>query len=188
MTQLGKNFYRRVLLKGWEVNGDVDLSNYYLVADIGSWAKDLTVTNGNYNNSGAYFRAGVDINLLANDPDKNMFFFGFRVGHSQFRETLSYQSTSPLFSPMTYQLSNGNVKGDWAELTTGLRVKVWKGFWMGYTARMKFAASVKGNNPGLIPFDMPGYGIIHNSPWWGFNYQVFWRFNWKKDVVIPIKK
>jgi hypothetical protein len=31
---------------------------------------------------------------------------------------------------------------------------------------------------------MPGYGIIEEAPYWGFNYQLFWRFAWKK----PAKK
>jgi len=33
---------------------------------------------------------------------------------------------------------------------------------------------------------MPGYGIVSNRVWWGFNYQLFWKFAWKKDK--PVKK
>ena len=173
--------------KGWEVNGDVDFRNYYFTMDVGSWAKNVTLTNGvatngAYNNSGEYLRLGVDINLLGEDPDKNMFFFGFRYGRSLFHENLTYTATSPnLFLPVTISQSNDRVSGGWAELTTGLRVKVWRELWMGYTARLKFAPTTAGNLPTLAPYDMPGYGIIGRAPWWGFNYQVFWRFVWKKD-------
>src|SRR5579859_1475100 len=145
--------------RGWELNGDIDLSNYYLAVDIGSWAKNVTLNNGNYSNSGAYYRAGIDVNFLGKDPDKNMFFLGFRVGRAVFNESLTYDATSPVFNPVTYRVSNGRVTGGWAEVTTGLRVKVWRGLWMGYTARMKFAPSTKGNSPGFVPYDMPGYGI-----------------------------
>jgi len=168
--------------KGWEVNGDMDFRNYYVAVDVGTWAKNLSIANGSYNNSGTYFRLGVDISLLGKDPDKNMFFFGFRYGRSLFHENLAFTATSPnLFFPTTISQSNGHVSGGWAELTTGLRVKVWKELWMGYTARLKFAPTTAGNLPTLAPYDMPGYGIIGRAPWWGFNYQVFWRFVWKKD-------
>jgi hypothetical protein len=173
---------------GWEVNGDVDFANYYLAVDVGSWAKDIAIENGDYKNSGNYYRVGIDINLLGNDPDKNMYFIGFRAGHSTFNESISY-FTNPiyLFTPLTTNASNPNATGNWGELTTGLRVKVWKGLWMGYTARMKFAPTVHGS-PNFFTYDMPGYGVVQEKPWWGFNYQVFWKFAWKKDKVIPVKK
>jgi len=188
LIDLGKTYSGKTF-KGWEMNADIDFFKYYLALDIGNWAKNLSLNNGAYSNFGNYYRVGVDVNFLGKDPDRNMFFLGFRVGHSQFNESLSYLATSTyLFLPASIQTSNGNVKGGWGEVTSGLRVKIWKGLWMGYTARLKLAPNTKGSNPAMAPFDMPGYGIVHNKPWWGFNYQVFWRFAWKKDKVIPIKK
>lgn len=169
---------------GWEVNTDVDFANYYFTVDVGSWARDYTLNNGEYTNNGNYFRVGADVNFLGKDPDKNMFFLGLRYGHSSFRESLAYQETVPLFGTLHFTNTNPNVTGSWAEITTGLRVKVWKGFWMGYTARMKLAASTKGATSDLSPYDMPGYGLIQQSPWWGFNYQLFWRFPLRKEKEI----
>ncbi len=172
---------------GWEVNADVDFANYYFVLDVGNWARDLTLPNGEYINNGNYYRLGVDINFLEKDPDKNMFFLGFRYGHSSFHESLSYQQYDSLFGNYTFTNSNPNMSGGWAEITTGLRVKIWKGFWMGYTARMKLAASTKGASPNLSPYDMPGYGPIQQAPWWGFNYQLFWRFPIRKEKATVAK-
>jgi hypothetical protein len=171
---------------GWEVNGDVDFANYYFTVDVGNWAKNIPIANGDYHNYGTYYRVGVDINFLAKDPDRNMFFIGFRAGHSSFNESVNYLNTPVLFTPDSTNSTN-NATGNWGELTTGLRVKVWKGLWLGYTARMKFAPSVHGS-PNFATYDMPGYGIVQNSIWWGFNYQVFWRFAWRKDPVLPVKK
>jgi len=188
LIDLGKTFGGKTF-KGWELNSDIDFASYYLTTDIGSWAKDLTIDNGQYSNGGNYYRIGVDINLLNNDPDRNMFFIGFRYGHSQFHESLKYLTNSTNFFPSpTYNVNNSNVSGGWVEITTGLRVKIWKGLWTGYTARLKFAPSTKGNDPSLAPYDMPGYGLVSNKPWWGFNYQVFWRFAWREVKVIPVKK
>lgn len=165
---------------GWELNFDTDFSKYYFTVDYGYWATNQNLDNGRYQNEGYYFRLGTDINLLLKDPDKNMCFFGFRYGISTFNDNLTYQyqpnNSFPLY---TNTLSNGSVKGTWLEITTGLRVKIWKFFWMGYTARLKFAPSVE-NGENLISYDMPGYGTISQTPYWGFNYQLFWRFGWRK--------
>ncbi len=166
-------------LSGWELNADVDFGRYYLAFDYGSWSRKDSIDNGYYTNDGRYFRAGVDINFLLNDPDKNMFFLGFRYGRSTFDEQLNYGTTLDDFGVIQKELSNQNATAGWGELTTGLRVKVWKQFWMGYTARMKFSPSVNGN-PELETFDIPGYGKTSKSVYWGFNYQVFYRIPFQK--------
>jgi hypothetical protein len=172
---------------GWELNGDVDFANYYLAVDVGTWGKDILIHNGDYKNSGTYYRVGVDVNFLGKDPDRNMFFIGFRAGHSVFSESVNYINTPPiLFAPMNSNATN-NASGSWGELTNGLRVKIWKGLWLGYTARMKFAPTIT-SNPNFVTYDMPGYGVVQNSIWWGFNYQVFWRFGWRKPQVFPPEK
>lgn len=187
LIDLGKSFSGKDF-QGWEINGDIDFANYYLTADIGNWSKNIALPNGYYTNGGNYFRIGVDINLLGKDPDKNMFFFGFRYAHSQFHESLRDTVISAgLFPVLVNQVDNGNVSGGWAEITSGLRVKIWKGLWMGYTARMKFAPTINGSTPSMSPYDMPGYGIVSQKPWWGFNYQIFWRFAWKKQKPVEKK-
>src|SRR5882672_3272727 len=161
LIDLGKTISSNTFT-GWEVNGDVDFANYYLTMDVGTWGKDILIKNGDYTNSGTYYRAGIDINFLGSDPDRNMFFLGFRVGHSSFNESLNYINTPlNLFSPLQTSASNQSASGHWGELTTGLRVKVWKGLWLGYTARMKFAPTVHGS-PNFVTYDMPGYGVIQN--------------------------
>lgn len=192
LIAIGKTFYtdNKNQFKGWELNGDVDFANYYLAADVGAWGRDIVLPNGTYHNNGNYFRAGIDVNFLGKDPDKNMFFIGFRVGHSNFNETLNYTpaTTPKLFPNNSISLSQSNAKGGWGEITTGLRVKVWKGFWMGFTGRMKFSPAVKNTNPDMMAYDMPGYGIVSKHLWWGFNYQAFWRFGWRKDKPVEEKK
>jgi hypothetical protein len=187
LIDLGKTFSTKTF-SGWEINGDVDFANYYLTVDVGAWAKDILITNGDYNNSGNNYRVGIDVNFLGSDPDKNMFFLGFRAGHVSFNESVNYLTTPQhLFSPLLTNSSNPNATGQWAELTNGLRVKIWKGLWLGYTARMKFAPTIHGS-PSFATYDLPGYGVVQKSPWWGFNYQVFWRFAWRKDKVLPVSK
>ena len=42
--------------------------------------------------------------------------------------------------PLEYH--DGGVNAHWIELTGGLRVKIWKAMWMGYTARFKFGLNM----------------------------------------------
>lgn len=176
---------------GWELNGDVDCGKIYLTVDIGNWGRtyDLPspvpvpfhpLKSGSYANQGTYWRLGADINLLKKDPDRNMFFIGLRYGHSTFNEFTTIMMIDQYFGSIQKQVTNTAVTAGWGELTAGLRVKIWKEFWMGYTARMKFAPSVKGDNE-VQSYDIPGYGQNAKGFYWGFNYQIFWRVPFVKQ-------
>jgi Domain of unknown function (DUF6048) len=166
---------------GWEINADVDLSRYYLAVDVGSWGRDYVTDAEVYSNNGRYFRVGADVNFLTKDPEKNMFFLGMRYARARFSELLTIQKTDSLFSnnPINERYTNSNINGSWFELTTGIRVKIWRVIWMGYTARLKFGLHTN-ESSNLIPHDIPGYGITDKNIAWGFNYQIF--------VRIPVRK
>ena len=159
---------------GWEVNADIDFYRYYLAVDYGYWAKQLTLKNGSFENEGNYFRVGADVNFLLKDPDRNMVFLGYRYGQASFDHSSSYRLSQDLVKD-----SDKGVRAHWMELTGGLRVKIWRMIWMGYTARFKFAPRAK-NYIELQPYDIPGYGIFEKKIYWGFNFQVF--------VKIPVRK
>ena len=173
---------------GWEANADVDFYKYYLALDYGSWGRTFHTDSGLYKNNGHYFRIGADVNFLAKDPDRNMLFFGFRYAQSNFSENLTTTVYDSLWGSLSRSYTNSDAKAHWLELTTGLRVKMWKNFWMGYTARYKFGLSTS-NTPEMIPGDVPGYGRNDGkSAYWGFNYQIFWRIPIRKEKSISSKK
>jgi hypothetical protein len=164
---------------GWEVSADVDLRNYYPTLEIGHWEQSIALENGHYANSGNYWRIGSEINLLKKDPVKNMFFVGFRLGHSKYDEQLNYLISTPEFGTISKTLANNGLTSNWMEFTTGLKVRVLKSFWMGYTARIKFAAMLH-ENLQLQTYDIPGYGLTFKKPWWGFNYYLMFRMPLQK--------
>lgn len=170
---------------GWEVNGDADFGRFYLAGDYGYAARDEKLaTGGDYHVNGNYWRVGLDVNLLKKDPDRNMLFFGLRYARASYNEVVNYTSTDSYFGPLQYQVSNPAASGSWGELVAGLRVKVWKEFWMGFTSRMKIALAVRGTGD-MYSYYVPGFGVIGEGITWGFNYQVFWRipFERKKKPV-----
>ncbi|MEJ0029357.1 MAG: DUF6048 family protein [Bacteroidota bacterium] len=153
--------------KGWEINADADFfRRYYLAVDYGSWTTNYTLDNGTYSSDGRYFRVGVDINFLKKDPERNMFFLGFRRGHTNYTDYSDYSYTDDVFQVVNVHVSNPNPVANWNELTTGLRVRVWKFLWLGATGRLKFAYS--GHNQwNLLSYDVPGYGRTFKNNWWG---------------------
>jgi len=165
--------------KGWEANMDVDFYRYYLAVDYGSWGRTWNNDNVQYKNDGNYWRAGIDVNFLTKDPEKNMFFFGARYGHSSFSEHMQIHVEDPQWGTKDETYDYTGSAAHWFELTTGLKVKMWKFFWMGYTARYKFALKTDETNE-MVASDVPGYGRADKQSYWGFNYQLFFR--------IPITK
>lgn len=179
---------------GWEVNADVDFYRYFLALDYGHWERnwisgdpETPETQSTYSNTGNYWRVGADVNFLKKDPDRNMFFLGLRYARSNFSEHVTAYTVDPLFGDKTQTLDNHNVPASWVELTTGLRVKIWKIFWLGYTARLKFGLSVA-DTPDLAPSDVPGYGRADKDSYWGFNYQLFIRIPTRKTPPLPTFK
>ena len=164
---------------GWEVNGDVDFGRYYLAADVGSWNREQTMVNGLYSTNGNYLRLGIDVNFLLKDPDRNMIFFGMRYGRTMYDERVTYSDSANYYGPYQVDESNLGAKAGWVELVGGLRVKIWKELWMGYTARMKLLPHAT-DNPSFESYEIPGYGLTFKNVYWGFNYQVFWRFPVKR--------
>lgn len=173
--------------KGWEVNADVDFYRYYFALDWGYWGRTYVADDGTYSNDGIYWRVGADVNFLTKDPDRNMLFFGMRYGRSTFSDDLKLEKIDPVWGPINASLTNSDVNAQWFELTTGLRVKIWKMIWLGYTARLKFGLKI-GDTPDMIPQDVPGYGRADEESYWGFNYQIFVRLPVRKASSISLKK
>jgi hypothetical protein len=164
---------------GYEFAADIDFYRYYLVAELGSWERVFSNDNNLYSNEGNFQRIGVDINFLKKDPEKNMFFFGARFARGTYSENLSITTVDPVWGTVTTNLSNSDLKATWGELTTGLKVKMFSLFWMGYTARYKFALNTNAPD-GFSSTDVPGYGRTDKNSTWGFNYYLMFR--------IPVRK
>ena len=158
---------------GYEFNADIDFYRYYLNVEVGRWERAYATDADTYSNSGNYMRVGIDVNFLKKDPEKNMFFIGARYGWGKYSETLSTTIVDPVWSDETITFRNNDMKAGWGELTTGLRVRMFSFFWMGYTARYKFALNTSDGS--FESNDVPGYGKTFKESTWGFNYQLMFR-------------
>jgi hypothetical protein len=184
---IARNFYDDTF-SGWEVNADVDLNRFYFTVDYGNWSRTFDADSNDYSNDGRYFRIGADVNFLTKDPERNMFFLGLRYGRSVFSEELILIDSDDLWGIKTETYTNNNVHASWFELTTGIKVKIYRAIWMGYTVRFKLGLST-GDTPNMLPHDIPGYGRTDKESYWGFNYQIMFRIPVRKQPpFIPPKK
>ncbi|HEX8059835.1 MAG TPA: DUF6048 family protein [Cyclobacteriaceae bacterium] len=188
LLAIGKSMYTNYF-KGWEVNVDADVyRRFYLTADYGSWKTNYALDNGVYSSDGRYLRVGLDINFLLKDTDRNMFFLGVRRGHTNYTDYSDYTYIDPFTSKaIDTHAGNSDASANWNELTTGLRVKLWKFVWLGATGRFKFGYNGHGQSS-LISYDVPGYGKTIKNNWWGINYQIFVRIPVREDkhpLVLP---
>lgn len=173
--------------EGWEVQGDIDFNRYYVVLEYGTLSRNLRADSASYANTGRYWRAGVDVNFLTKDPDRNMFFLGARYGRSVFTESLSIQRYDPNWGSRADNFYHADVNAWWLELTAGLKVKIWKMLWFGYTGSLKFALSSDGTDE-MLPHDVPGFGRTNKPTTWGFNYYLMLRLPIRKAPPVPAAK
>jgi hypothetical protein len=87
-----------------------------------------------------------------------MFFIGMRYGRAQYSERVLYSIAPELFPTVQQAASNPDAAAGWIELTTGLRVKVWRGFWMGYTWQNEIFTPYQ-KYSGFESYDIPGFGL-----------------------------
>ena len=175
---------------GWEFNTDVEIHRYMIAAEYGKWGRDFLDDTTSYSNDGTYWRAGIDVNFLTRDPDRNAFFIGMRYANSRYSESMSMIVKDSIWGAVSRDYENIDLTARWFELTTGLKVKIWKIIWLGYTARLKFGLKRDEDEP-MISHDIPGYGVVDKNTYWGFNYYVMLRVPLMPDRPIlrsPKKK
>jgi hypothetical protein len=183
---LARNFYDDSW-NGWEVNADVDFYRYYLTFDYGAWGRRYPDDSVDYKNDGRYWRIGADVNFLTRDPERNMFFLGIRYGRGKFDERFRIIDVDDKWGSFSNTFYNDDITAQWFELTTGIKVRMFSWFWMGYTARFKFGLNTS-STPQMLPHDIPGYGRTDKETYWGFNYQLMFRIPYRNYPPLPPAK
>ncbi len=169
----GKSYFQDNY-SGLDLQADVDFDRYNLVFEYGNSALNRASDSATYDNKGNYWRLGIDVNFLTKDPDRNVFFLGARYGRSSFSETLDITRFDPDWGLHSETFHHSGISASWIELAAGLKVKIWKMVWLGYTARFKFALKAK-HSPEMMPYEVPGYGFNEKEATWGFNYYLMIR-------------
>jgi len=167
----------------FEINADIDFHRYYLSLDYGIQKSVREGDDFSYKNSGNFFRIGADVNFNHNDKENSTLFLGLRYARSTFDDEMDYLIEDEIFGPVRGFSSNEKVNAQWIEIVAGLKVKVLKQLFIGYTVRFKFIKS-QDLTEELAPFEIPGYGKVKDESTFGFNYSVYYRFKLKKEEIL----
>jgi hypothetical protein len=167
----------------YEFTADLDLRNFFFVAEAGFATATEAGTTAQYNSQGTFFRVGPDVNFLGREDELTVFFFGLRFAHAIYNETLTGIIEDQTWGTIEIDQEQANGKSNWVEMNTGLKVRLWQGIFAGYTLRFKFSRFSNTGDQQFETYYVPGYGLAGHVNNWSFNYYIFYRFQWKKKAI-----
>lgn len=179
---------------GFEVNGDYRFSKrWYAAAEIGFEEKTTKTDYLNSTSKGAYTKLGADFNMYQNwFGMENMIYSGFRVGYSNFTQTINsytvYNSDQfwtttagiPQFSSNTETEFSG-LNAIWSEVIIGIKAEVLHNLYVGLNVQFKYLVSEKSPD-NFENIYIPGYNRTYDSGQFGFGY------GYNISYLIPLYK
>ncbi len=168
-----------------ELQGDIDFNKYFFVLDLGREEMDNSEKGFTHSTKGTFYRAGIDVNLTPYNQNRDVVFFGLRYAHANFDESLVFDYTVPYWGASAVDVANNNINANWIEAVFGMKVKVWKQFYLGYTLRGKFGRNIKGAES-LVPYAVPGYGVVSDGGNFGFGYHIYYKLAFR-NKAIPLR-
>lgn len=172
---------------GWELEAALDVYRYFIVYDYGAEFFDFQKDTYNYSSEGTYWRFGADINMIPRDEYGSLLYFGLRYSESILTEKMTGKVFDKQWGTTYFTSLNGNVNARWIEIVAGMRAKIWKELYMGYTLRLKTSLRLSGDQE-LESYRIPGYGLASESSFWGVNYYISWRFKFREKYTVPQKE
>ena len=174
----------------YEIVGDLQITDdLYLAAEYGSIDRHIEDENINFNSVGNYLKIGFDFNMFNNWVGMdNSIYIGLRYASSKFSnkvDSYTIRSGDAYFSNLVdsgYEnINHNNLKGNWVEIVTGVKVETFKNIYLGISLRLnKLLSDTKPSN-----FDnlfIPGFNKVTDDNTWGSG------FNYTLTYTIPFKK
>ena len=175
------------------LGGMVDLDFHrFLFAFEGVVEKINRIKTYEYTNQGAFFKWGIDYNLIPHNKYRNMVSLGLRYAQSEFSDELNFEEENAWFGTQVLQFSNKNVSAHWTEILLRLNVRIWKNIFLGSVLRIELMKNISATDQ-FIPFDIPGWGRNWKSGTdektanMGFSYYLIYNFSYR-EKEIPLKR
>jgi hypothetical protein len=172
----------------FEAEADIDIDRFFLVANYGLSSFRLDESTYRYENTGSYLRFGADFNLMHDDPNNNITFIGLRYSRASFSDKLDYNTQAVIQTetgwPNTVEtVSNDRLRAGWLEMDAGIKIRVVKQLYLGFTVRYKLFLKVTGQET-MRPYFVPGFGKNIGTSAFGFNYYVSYRLPFRNKTVF----
>lgn len=174
-----------------EIAVEASLKNrFFPVVELGYGTTDAYSDRGtHYKSSAPYFRLGMNYNTMYKKGNPNFLYVGFRYGFTSFSyDVASIPAEDPIFGgsmenpSLTDDIWGGSIpfnhKGlkasmGWLELLVGIRAKVYKDIYMGWSVRYKRSLNTSLSNYG-DPWYVPGFGT-YDSNCIGLTYSIIYK-------------
>ena len=163
-----------------EYDGSIDIrinKDLYPVIEVGWGDFETDEINFLYRSTGFSLRAGIDKNYLKKDDanEIGMFFAGVRYGVSFFKhEAPDLIISDPYWGDFSGGVPIKNLNAHWLEFTTGVRAKIFKNIYLGWSLRGRLLI-YKSDDINMSPYYIPGYGIVNGRNTLGFRYSIFYQ-------------
>lgn len=143
----------------------------YAIAEIGYGSLNFDQPNLAYASSNFFTRIGLDKSLLSRQgpEDFDIAFVGVRYAFAYInRSEARYTIVDPVWGDSKGSIPKNNFAMHWFELTGGVKVELFSGFFTGYIIRGKFLLYNKGDK-GLPAYYVAGYGKGEKKSLFDFN-------------------
>ena len=174
---------------GFELNADYRISNkLYIASEIGFIDNTEDEEYLNFTTKGTYIKSGIDYNMYTNWLDmQNMIFAGFRIGYSNFEQTINnytiYDTNNQIWgqSFINTPINNEDLSSLWVELIIGVKAEIFNNLFLGFNLEVKkmINSEIKNNIQNMY---VPGF----NKTFEGSSFGV--GFGYKLSYLIPIVK
>ena len=174
---------------GFELNADYRISNkLYIASEIGFIDNTEEEEYLNFTTKGTYIKSGIDYNMYTNWLDmQNMIFAGFRIGYSDFDQTINnytiYDTNNQIWgqSFINTPIKNEDLSSLWVELIIGVKAEIFNNLFLGFNLEVKkmINSEIKNNIQNMY---VPGF----NKTFEGSSFGV--GFGYKLSYLIPIVK
>jgi len=174
---------------GFELNADYRIGNkLYIASEIGLIENTEGEEYINFTTKGTYIKSGIDYNMYTNWIDmQNMIFAGFRIGYSNFEQTINnytiYDINNQIWgqSFINTPINNEDLSSLWVELIIGLKAEIFNNLFLGFNLEVKkmVNSEIKNNIQNMY---VPGF----NKTFEGSSFGV--GFGYKLSYLIPIVK
>ncbi len=166
---------------GYELQADYYLKkDIYGAFEIGWGSSKYQFDDLSYKSNNGFFRIGIDKSLLkrVNDKDWDYAFVGLRYAMSFInRGEGSYMTNDSLWGVTRGTVEARTYSGHWIEITGGLKVELFTGFFAGWNIRGKFLIN-QGDFRTLPPAYVAGYGKGDKNSVFDFNFYLSYALRW----------
>lgn len=169
---------------GFELIADYRFNRKIFIAgEIGNEQKEFVTDFLDITTKGTYFKVGIDYNMHDNlFPLDNMIYSGFRIGASNFSQTLN---KGTYYTTNQYWQTQGTVPeledftgltALWAELQMGIKAEVLTNLYIGFNVQLKYLFS-QDTPENFTNVFIPGFNKVFedSSVGVGYGYTISYR-------------